>query len=105
MSDEYTTKDIVDRLDQLIALWKLANREELGKIKNEIEKDDISKKILELTSEDGLAYSELAENVAKLTNRGKRTVELRIMRLSDLNLLNKKREGKKVLYSNSGILE
>ena len=105
MSDEYTTKDIVNRLDLLIALWKLANREELSKIKNEIEKDDISKRILELTSEDDLGYSELAENVAKLTNKGKSTVELRIIRLAGLKVLNKKRAGKKVLYSNSGILE
>lgn len=105
MNKEYTTKDIVDRLDQLIALLKLANRDELERIKKEIEKDTISEKILELTLERDIGYSELAETVAKLTNRGKSTVELRITKLSELKLLNKKRVGKKVQYSNSGILE
>jgi len=105
MSDPYTTKDVVERLDQLIAIMKLSNAEKLGQYKDDIEKDDVAKAILDLVSDEPLDYSSLVENAARKTGRSESSIKRRIADLSDKKILVKKREGGKMLYFNSGILE
>jgi len=105
MSDPYTTKDVVERLDQLIAIMKLSNAEKLNQYKDDIEKDDVAKAILDLVSDEPLDYSTLAENVAKKTGKSERTAQRKIAELSDRKIVVKKREHGKTLYFNSGILE
>ena len=105
MSDSYTTKDVIERLDQMIAIMKLANKNTLDDIKKEIQSDPISKKIIQICSDEGLGYSELAEKVADQTKSGKSTVELRITKLREMKILSTERDGKKVVYRYSGLLE
>ena len=105
MSDSFTTKDVVKRLDQLIAIMKLSNAEKLNQYKKDIEKDDVSQAILDLVSEEPLDYSTLAEKEAAKTGKSERTVKSRIAELSDKKILMTKREGRKKYYYNSGILE
>jgi hypothetical protein len=105
MSDSYSTKDIVERLDQLIAIMKLSNAEKLNQYKTEIEKDDISQAILDLVSDEPLDYSTLVEKAAEKTGKSERSARRRIADMSNKKILVKKREGGKTLYFNSGILE
>lgn len=104
MSEEATLKDVVDRLDQLIALWKLANQEIIEKAKNEIMKDPVSRKILELA--DGTReYTVLADEVAKATGKSTRTVKARISKLADKGVIRGLRKGGKVYYQPTSIFD
>lgn len=105
MSDSYTNKDVVERLDQLIAIMKLAYKDQLDTQKEIISKDKVSKTILELLNEDSMDYSTLVEKTAIKTNTSQRTVKRRIADLSDSKILSKRRESGKTVYFNSGILE
>jgi len=105
MSEPYTTKDVVERLDQLIAIMKLANAKTLNEYKENISKDEVSQAILELLESGPLDYSTLYEKAAEKSGKSERTVQRRITELSDNKILSKKREGGNVLYQNSGILE
>lgn len=78
---EYTTKDVVERLDQLIAIMKLANQAKLNEIKSEIEKDKISKEIIKLCSDRSWGYSDLVDQIIKNTSTSKSTAERRVAEL------------------------
>lgn len=104
MSEETSLKDVVDRLDQLISLWKLANRDTIKKIKKEIEKDPVSKKILEL-SDGTREYGALVEEVAKVTGKSTRTVERRISDLVEMSVIRSVRKGKQVFYEKTGLYD
>jgi hypothetical protein len=104
MSEEVTLKDVVDRLDQLITLWKLANMDVIRKVRKEIENDPVSMKVLELA--DGTKeYSLLAKEVAKSTGKSEITVKRRIAELSDKWGIKKIRKGKRVYYKDTGLYE
>ena len=105
MGPEYTNKEIVERLDQLIAIMKLSNADKLDQYRKEIKKDVVSQAILDLVSNEPLDYSTLSEKVADKTGKSERTVKSRIAELSDKKILTTKREGRKTFYYNSGILE
>jgi len=104
MNEEVTLKDVVDRLDQLIVLLKLANRDVIKKVKEEIMKDPVSRKILELA--DGTReYTTLAKEVAKITDKSERTVKARISELSELGAIRGRRKGIKVYYETTGLYD
>jgi len=105
MSDRYTTKEVVERLDLLIAIMKLSNKKELDDIKIQINKDDVFKKIIDLCSDSPMVYSDLVSKVMESTGKKERTVQGKISELQDMKILNKNREGRNVVYSYSGILE
>jgi len=104
MSKEITLKDVVDRLDQLIVLLKLANRDIIRKIKEGIMKDPVSRKILELA--DGTReYTVLAEEVSKATGKSVRTVKARISDLSEKGVIRGVRKKGKVYYQPTGLYD
>lgn len=102
---EYTTKDVVDRLDQLIAIMKLANQTKLNEIKNELAKDKVSEEIIKLCSDHSWGYSELIDQIIKNTSTSKSTAERRVTELQEMKLLTKTRQGRNVEYTYSGLLE
>ena len=90
MSD-YSYKDIVERLDLLISLQKLAFKDEILTLRNTINEDDVSRSILEYLEEVPLDYTTLSEKVSKKTGKSERTVKTRISDLTDKNVLKKSR--------------
>jgi len=97
-------KEISRKLDRLIALQQIRIRKELENLKNEIKKDKVSQKILEIA--DGtLSAGELQEKVASSTSVSEVTVKRRISELLDKGLLLQNREGQNIFYINSGIIE
>ena len=97
-------KEISRKLDRLIALQQIGIRNELSIIKDEIKKDKVSQKILEIA--DGtLSAGELQEKVASSNSVSEVTVKRRISELLDKGLLLQNREGQNIFYINSGIVE
>lgn len=104
MSEEVTLKDVVDRLDQLIVLWKLANRSVILKIKEEIMKDSVSRKILDL-ADGSRDYTNLAEEVSKTTGKSDRTAKGRISELSEKGAIRGIKKEGKVYYQSTGLYD
>ena len=97
-------EDISRKLDQLIILLKLSNRDIIDKFKKEVRKDRIAAKILELA--DGtLTYSDLTKKVSEELKVAEITVKRKISRLREVGFLIAKRKGKEVYYENSGLFE
>lgn len=104
MDERDILKEISRKLDRLIALQQIGIRNELSIIKDEIKKDKVSQKILEIA--DGtLSAGELQEKVASSNSVSEVTVKRRISELLDKGLLLQNREGQNIFYINSGIVE
>jgi len=97
-------REISHKLDQLIILLKLSNRDVLNQFKREVQRDRVSARILELA--DGtLTYSELSKKVAEEMGVAEITVKRKISRLREMGFLIIRREGRQVFYENSGLFE
>lgn len=97
-------REISHKLDQLIILLKLSNKDVLNQFKREVQRDRVSARILELA--DGtLTYSELSKKVAEEMGVAEITVKRKISRLREMGFLIIRREGKQVFYENSGLFE
>jgi len=97
-------KEISRKLDQLIILSKLNSQKAIEDLRNQIQKDKVSSKILELVTSP-LSYSELCKKAAEETEVAEITVKKKISALKASRLLITKRSGKEVYYENSGVLE
>jgi len=105
MEELEVLKEISRKLDQLIALWKVSNREVLEKAMNEISRDKIAAKILEITRENPQTYSNIAERVAEELGVAEITVKLKISKLKELGFLTAQRKGRAVYYESLRLWE
>lgn len=97
-------KEIAHKLDQLIILLKLSNRDVLNRFKKEVQRDRVSARILELA--DGtLTYSDLSKKISEEMGVAEITVKKKISRLREMGFLITRREGRQVYYENSGLFE
>jgi len=97
-------REISRKLDQLIILLKLSNRNVLNQFKREVQRDRVSARILELA--DGtLTYSDLSKKVSEEMGVAEITVKKKISRLREMGFLITRREGRQVYYENSGLFE
>lgn len=103
-SEEQTTlADLSTRLDLLIALTKLANRDDIRKLRDDIEKDSVLAKALEL-ADASLPSSDFKSKIMESTGASEATVKRRIADLVDLGVLRARRKGREVFYENSALL-
>ena len=98
-------KEISRKLDKLIALWKVSNREIIKKAVEGISRDKIAAKILDITKEEPQTYSNIARKVSDALGVAEITVKLKISKLRELGFLIARREGRVVYYENPGLLE
>ena len=97
-------REISHKLDQLIILLKLSNRNVLNQFKREVQRDRVSARILELA--DGtLTYSDLSKKISEEMDVAEITVKKKISRLREMGFLITRREGRQVYYENSGLFE
>jgi len=101
--EQATLADLSTRLDLLIALTKLANRDQLRKLRDDIEKDSVSAKALELAGT-SLTSNDFKSKIMEATGASEATVKRRIADLVDVGVLRARRKGREVLYENSGLL-
>jgi len=96
-------KEISNKLNLILALLKLSNKDFLDRFQRDLKKDAVSSKILELA--DGtLTYSELSKKVAKELKVAEITVKRKISTLRNMGFLIAKRKGKEVYYESSGLI-
>lgn len=95
--------EINKKLNQIITLLKLINKSEIDNLKNEIKKDKINLKILELAS-NPISYSDLFNKVAIDFKIAEITVKKKISYLKDMGFLSTTRKGKEVYYEISDLI-
>lgn len=106
MSDKTTEllKEISNKLDQLIILGKLTNKNVLDSYQKEIKDDPIYSKLVEFA--DGtLSSTDLSTKVAEETSSAEITVKVRLAKLREMGFLVARREGRVVFYEKSGLFE
>ena len=72
--------EILEKLQNIELLLKIGNREVIDKFQNEIKKDRVSKRILDLAN-GTLSYSDLAKKVAQNEDVAEITVKKKISNL------------------------
>lgn len=103
MTEEEELKSIAHRLDILIAISRLANRERIQAYSNQIKQDVVYAKILENTLEP-MTYGNLSRAVAEATNTAEITVKRKIADLREIGAIAVQRQGREAIYENTGLL-
>ncbi len=96
--------EILEKLQNIELLLKIGNREVIDKFQDEIKKDRVSKKILDLAN-GTLSYSDLAKKVAQNQDVAEITVKKKISNLKNNGFLLTKREGNTVYYEKSDLFD
>ena len=100
MSDQ----DVLDRLDDIIALLNLAFAEPIGKAREAILKDKTNAAILEALAVGPLASSDLMEKVKLASGQAERTIQMRLLSLAAQHAIEKLgTTGKTVSYRAAGL--
>ncbi len=102
--EEQVLRAILRRLDTILAIQRLSNKDVIDRLRHEVEKDKVAWSILEKTRTP-ISYNELAETVSRETGAGDRTAKRRIADLTRDGFIITSRAGKQVYYENAGILE
>jgi DNA-binding transcriptional ArsR family regulator len=96
--------EISDKLDTLIALMKIGNRDALEEYRQRISKDKVCSKIMEKL-EEPLTYGVLCKKVAEELAMAEITVRKKISELKDMGLLKTVKKGREVYYEKSGLVD
>lgn len=97
-------REISHKLDQIIILSKLSNRQLIKQFQRTVRKDGVSAKILDY-ADGSLNYSDLSERVSEELGVAEITVKRKISDLREMGFLISRREGREVYYENSGLFE
>jgi len=101
---EKLLKEISNKLDQLIILGKLTNKNVLDSYQKEIKDDPIYSKLVEY-ADGAVSSSNLAKKVAVEIGSAEITVKVRLAKLREMGFLTARREGREVFYEKSGLFE
>jgi len=97
-------KEISKKLDQMLILSKLSNRDTLEEFKKKIRGDKVFGKILDF-SDGSLTSSDLQKKVAKKMGVAEITVRKKISELREMGFLVAKKEGREVYYEKSDLFD
>jgi DNA-binding FadR family transcriptional regulator len=95
--------EVVARLDTIIAILKLANRDAIAAARTEILSDRVNREILDRTSK-WAGSGSLQTAVAKKSGASTRTVRERIAELADQGLLERRGGGPATEYRSTGVI-
>lgn len=106
MSKDSTSllEEISNKVSQLISLTRLANSDLIRKKKEEVNKDLVCVRILEL-SDGTLPSNQFKQKISTETNVSEKTVQRSISELIDVGALIAVRKGREIYYQNSGLLD
>lgn len=93
---------VIRRLDQIVVLLKLANQQVIKESWDRVNKDDVSRTVLEL-SDGSVESGDLQKRVAQTTGKSVRTVQARMAELVRQGILSPARQGSKVFYEKSDL--
>jgi hypothetical protein len=95
--------DIVQRLDMLIAITRLANADRIEEARTEIRMDKANETILDATS-DWVQAGKLKTLAIQKSKQSKPTIERRIAALVDGGFLSKRGSSTSIEYRNTGLI-
>jgi len=96
-------REISRKLDQMIAISKIGNREAIKKFREEIDKDIVSQKILQY-ADGSLSSDPFKQKIVAETKVSEATVKRRVSELVDVGALTPVKKGREIYYENSGLL-
>jgi len=99
-----TLREISRKLDQLIILTKLSNRNTIEKYKIKIRGDQIAARVLDY-SDGSISYSTLSRRISEELGVAEITVKRKISDLREMGFLVGERRGRQVYYVSSGLFE
>lgn len=103
MSEELQVLKSIDfKLDQLILLMRMSNREKLDETKRQLQQDREYARILEICAQP-TAYGDVVNQVVSATGASERTAKSKIAQLRGLGALVASRRGREVYYVDSGL--
>jgi hypothetical protein len=95
--------DVVERLDKLIALFRLVNATALSAAKDAALSDPVVKLLLK-ECPDWRKAGELKSKVATIASTSEKTVQRRMQELVDEGVLIVRKDGQNLLYKDAGLL-
>jgi hypothetical protein len=98
------SEEVVDRLDRLIAMFALANRDALTQVAREVRSDNVNAALLDATADDWVPAGALTEAVAKSTKVSPRTVRTRTAELLAAGALKRRGSGPSIQYRSTGVI-
>jgi hypothetical protein len=98
-----TNEDVIERLDKLAAILKLAHRAEIDSARTAIRSDKVNAEILDMTS-DWVGAGPLKSSVISKTKQSKPTVERRIGSLVEQGALERRGAGSASSYRSTGLI-
>lgn len=104
MSEELQVLKSIDfKLDQLILLMKMSNREKLNEVKRQLQGDIEYARILEICAQP-TSYGEVVTQVVSATGVSERTAQSKVAQLRELGVLVASRHGRETYYVDSGLV-
>jgi hypothetical protein len=100
---EKTETEVLRRLDQVIALLKVAFGPELSRVRNALEGDVVSREILAAT-EEWVPAGDLTNKVVATTGKGERAVQRKLRELVELGVLESEGATWTRRYRSSGLI-
>jgi hypothetical protein len=95
---------VVERLDLLIATFKLAFANDIVAARERIRSDAASAAILDATAEGPVKSGDLQKGVSTAASVNARTVQRRVQELVSLGALRQTGAGPNTAYSNTGLI-
>jgi len=100
---EDSLERIAEKVEQILAILRLANADRLEMLKKEIDADPVALAILERTDL-GLSAGELVAQVMTVVSQKERTIQARLAELAQRGVLRINRAGKNVYYVRTGLV-
>ena len=98
------TDAVVDRLDQLILLLRVAFGEQINTVREELRAEPATKAILDLVASEPIASAEIKRAAKETANVSERTVQRALVRLVERGVVQAHGKGSATAYSSTGII-
>ena len=98
------TDAVLDRLDQLVLLFRVAFGEKLEAVRAELRAEPATKAILDLLGTEPVASSELKQEAMTTASVSERTVQRALMMLVERGIVQVHGKGSATAYSSTGII-
>lgn len=95
--------EVLERLDRIVAILKIANAEAIDAASKRIRGDAVSAAVLEAVAAGPIGAGELRARVSKETGQSERTVARRVASLIAMGALDQSGSGPTVCYQSAGI--
>lgn len=96
--------EVIDRLDQLILLFRAAFDEEIGAYRDQLRSDPVVDAILDWLGSDPIASGDLKRAVAKSADVSEKTVQRALLMLADRGVIRAHGQGPSTTYRSVGVL-